>query len=160
MKQTPDAQRVQENLRAGILTRDGFMGDDPRAFTDVIREDAEALEAVGVTPEALADRMAEFTRAGLKAAGVPVAFEGYEVVVEDYMGRIGCPFRDHRAPKRNTTATEPKERETMSWTDLSIHLIRRHGFFQGRGSPFRLEPAELARFLKLTPQKRERPEPR
>ncbi len=149
MKQTPDAQKVQDSLREGILTRDGFMGDDPRAFTDVIREDAGALEALGVTAEQLADRMAAITKAGLAASGAPVAFEGYEVAVEDYMGRIGCPFRDHRAPKRNTTATEPKERETMAWTDLSIHLIRKHGFFQGKGSPYRLEPAELARFLKL-----------
>jgi hypothetical protein len=149
MKQAPDAKAVQDTLREGILTRDGFMGDDPRDFASVIREDAEALEALGVTTEALADRMALLTKAGLAAAGAPVAIEGYEVVVEDYMGRIGCPFRDGRTPKRNTTATEPKERETMSWTDLSIHLIRKHGFFQGKGSPYRLEPRELARFLKL-----------
>ncbi len=37
----------------------------------------------------------------------------------------------------------------MRWTDLSIHLIETHAFFQGKGSAFRLEPAELAAFLKL-----------
>ena len=33
--------------------------------------------------------------------------------------------------------------ETLIWSDLSIHLIRDHGFYRGKGSPFRLEPRVL-----------------
>jgi hypothetical protein len=35
----------------------------------------------------------------------------------------------------------------VQWSDLSIHLIGAHGFFEGRGSFFRLEPAELVAIL-------------
>ena len=63
------------------------------------------------------------------------------------MGRISCPFRDHRAAKRNTLARDRAGRQ-MAWTDLSVHLIGAHGFFQGSGSPYRLEPGALAEFLK------------
>jgi hypothetical protein len=35
---------------------------------------------------------------------------------------------------------------TISWTDLNIHMIEAHGFFEGKGSFFRIEPIELQRF--------------
>jgi hypothetical protein len=31
----------------------------------------------------------------------------------------------------------------MHWSDLNIHLIAKHGFFEGKGSAFRIEPKEL-----------------
>jgi len=148
MKQNPKDIPVQESLRAGILARDGFLGEDARPFPQIIREDLEALAALGIAAGEVADAMERLTKAGLTAVGVPVKAGDYSVLVEEYMGRIPCPFRDHRAPKRNTEATDASGR-SFAWSDLSIHLIRAHGFFQGAGSPFRLEPAALADFLGL-----------
>jgi len=148
MKQNPVDDNVRENLRAGILARDGFLGEDSRPHPQIIQEDAEALSAIGTTPEALAIRMEALTKQGLAAIGSTVQSDGYQIQVDEYMGRIGCPFRDHRAPKRNTTVTDGEGR-SLTWSDLSIHLIRAHGFFQGRDSAYRLEPAELAKLLRL-----------
>ncbi|MBU1535256.1 hypothetical protein KKF84_08035, partial [Myxococcota bacterium] len=41
----------------------------------------------------------------------------------------------------------------ITYTDLSIHLIAHHGFYQGRGAHFRLDPAHLVDVLEvpLTP---------
>ncbi len=146
MKQNPKDIPVVESLRAGILTRDGFMGEDTRPFTQIIMDDAALLAAAGTTPEEVADKMAALTEAGLTAIGTPVDYQGFTVTVEEYMGKLGCPFRDHRAPKRNTVVVG-KDGRQMAWTDLTIHLIKQHGFFQGKGSPYRLEPDHLAAFL-------------
>lgn len=148
MKQNPIDESVRENLRAGILARDGFLGGDGRPHPQIIQEDAETLSALGTTPEALAVRMEALTKMGLAAVGSAVKADGYTIQVDEYMGKIGCPFRDHRAPKRNTSVTDA-EGKSLTWTDLSIHLIRAHGFFQGRGSAYRLEPAELAKLLRV-----------
>ena len=146
MKQNPKDIPVVESLRAGILSRDGFMGTDTRPFTQIILDDAAQLAQAGITPEEIADRMEALTKEGLATAGIPVETGGFTVTVEEYMGKLGCPFRDHRAPKRNTVAVNSKGREMM-WTDLTIHLIRAHGFFQGQGAPYRLEPMDLADFF-------------
>lgn len=146
MKQNPKDIPVVESLRAGILSRDGFMGEDTRPFTEIILDDAAQLADLGTSAVELAGKMTSLTKAGLEQIGLPVQVGGYTVTVEEYMGKISCPFRDHRAPKRNTTVTDTKGREFM-WTDLNVHLIKAHGFFQGKGSPYRLEPAELAAFL-------------
>lgn len=146
MKQNPKDIPVVESLRAGILSRDGFMGTDTRPFTQIILDDAARLAQAGTTPEDIANQMEALTKQGLATAGIPVKAGDFTVTVEEYMGKMGCPFRDHRAPKRNTVAVNKAGRE-LSWTDLTIHLIRAHGFFQGQGAPYRLEPGELAAFF-------------
>ena len=147
MKENPKNIPVVESLRAGILARDGFMGEDTRPFTEIILDDAAVLAGFGLNAVDIADKMARLTKAGLDAAGTTVRAGDYEVLVEEYMGKFGCPFRDHRAPKRNTVVTDKAGRQ-LSWSDLSIHLIKAHGFFQGKGSPYRLEPAALVEFLR------------
>ena len=148
MKQNPQKKDIREDLTAGRLTRDGFLGDDPRPYEQIILEDAESLSVLAVTPQQIAEKMQALTHKGLEGMGEEVQAGEYRVTVEEFMGKIVCPFHDHRAAKRNTAARDSRGRE-LSWTDLSIHLIRAHGFFQGRGSAFRLEPAELAKFLQL-----------
>jgi hypothetical protein len=32
---------------------------------------------------------------------------------------------------------------------LIVHLIREHGFFEGRESPYRVDPGDLVRVLEL-----------
>lgn len=147
MKTNPSDNPVVDSLRAGILSRDGFMGSDTRPFTQVILDDAALLARAGSNAVELADKMEQLTQAGLAQAGVPVTVGSYLVTVEEYMGRISCPFRDHRAPKRNTLVVD-KDGRQMMWTDLGIHLIKKHGFFQGEGSPYRLDPTQLHDFLK------------
>jgi hypothetical protein len=58
------------------------------------------------------------------------------------MGRIACPFacgvRSHKAVVHVTAGAVD-----LRFTPLQAHLLREHGFLQGRGSEFRLEPRDL-----------------
>lgn len=146
MKQNPKEIPVLEDLRAGILARDGFMGVDNRPYPQIILDDAAVLDEIGVTAQELGQELGRLTKAGLSGMGEWVSEGDYEVKVEEYMGKISCPFRDHRAAKRNTTLKN-KKGEELVYTDLAVHLIVKHGFFQGKGSPYRLEPAIVAAFL-------------
>ena len=150
MKQNPKEQAILENLEGGRLSKEGFLGDDTRPPQDIIREDLAELEAAGLKPEQLAARMRALTKLGLEGMGAPVEREGYVLTVEDYMGWMSCPFRDNRrAAKRITHAQHTAGGQAFTWSDMSIHLIDAHGFFQGIGSPYRLEPVALAQFLEL-----------
>jgi hypothetical protein len=77
--------------------------------------------------------------------GSPVIVEEkLEVTVEEHKGMNVCPW-PHRGGyrKRITTVRRLDSGKTLRWTDLGIHMIWRHGFFEGRGSHYRLEPGEL-----------------
>ena len=49
MKQVPDWQRVQANLRPGAVTLQGFLGDDGRDLVQIIDEDDATVRRLGLT---------------------------------------------------------------------------------------------------------------
>ncbi len=149
MKQSPEFERIQSNMMPGALSAHGFIGEDSRSLTDIIHSDGKFLKQIGITQETLADKMQELTDIGLRGLGRPVPMEErFEIEVEEYKGEIPCPFKDNaRAKKRQTRVRRLDTGVMIRWTDLNIHMIREHSFFEGYGSPYRLDPAELVRFL-------------
>lgn len=146
MKENPIESKVRQDMP------ESFLGDDTRPIGQIVESDEAELNAAGLTAQQLAQEMRRLTMKGLESLGDDVPVDGFHVRVEEYMGRIGCPFKHAvREAKRNTTSTNARGK-VMTWTDMSIHLIETHGFFQGEGSPYRLEPLELAEFLGLLKQ--------
>lgn len=143
MKENPNYSKVRQDMQ------ERFLGSDTRLIAQIIESDEAELRAAGLGADQLARAMRRLTEKGMESLGDEVQADGFLVRVEEYMGQIGCPFKHAvREAKRNTTAVDPRGR-VMTWTDMSIHLIERHGFFQGEGSDYRLEPLELAEFLGL-----------
>ena len=143
MKENPIDSKVRQDMQ------ERFLGSDTRLIAQIIESDEAELRAAGLGADELARAMRRLTEKGMESLGDEVQADGFMVRVEEYMGQIGCPFKHAvREAKRNTTAVDPQGR-VMAWTDMSIHLIERHGFFQGEGSDYRLEPLELAEFLGL-----------
>ena len=143
MKENPIDSKVRQDMQ------ERFLGSDTRLIAQIIESDEAELRAAGLGADELARAMRRLTEKGMESLGDEVQADGFLVRVEEYMGQIGCPFKHAvREAKRNTTAVDPQGR-VMAWTDMSIHLIERHGFFQGEGSDYRLEPLELAEFLGL-----------
>ena len=143
---------MNENQIDSMVRQDSqerVLGSDTRLIAQIIESDEAELRAAGLGADELARAMRRLTEKGMESLGDEVQADGFLVRVEEYMGQIGCPFKHAvREAKRNTTAVDPRGR-VMTWTDMSIHLIERHGFFQGEGSDYRLEPLELAEFLGL-----------
>ena len=48
MKLGPEYKRAQENMEPGIITADGFLGDDKRDIKTIITEDEERMEYLGL----------------------------------------------------------------------------------------------------------------
>jgi uncharacterized DUF497 family protein len=48
MKQTPDFAKAEANMQAGVITADGFLGEDTRPLTDIIEHDEESFASLGL----------------------------------------------------------------------------------------------------------------
>ncbi len=149
MKRTPEFQRIVERMAPGVLCRDGFLGTDPRPLEEILEADRSAVVGLGASHEALAGRLQDIydrTRAEL---GRPLDLGGgLTAVFREGMGRIPSPWPgDGIFAKGDVELTTP-DGATLRFTALSIHLIRAHGFYQGRGAPYRLEPTQLAELIK------------
>jgi len=149
MKKSPRMRKLEEMLRSSVLVVGGFMGDDRRPIMEVIEADGKALSRLHVTAEQVAQRMQEITDAAIEGLGTWVKIDDVrEAKVEEARGWIPCPWSDaHRFRKRVTTLRRTDSGQAVQWSDLSIHFIGTHTFFEGKGSFFRIEPAELVRAL-------------
>ena len=149
MKQSPEMQRLEEMLRSSTLVAGGFMGTDSRPVTEVIESDAAELARLGVSAREVGARMKVITDAAIQALGTWARIDERRwAKVDEARGAIACPWSDGRAfRKRVTTVRWGDSDKRIHWSDLSIHMIGEHGFFEGRGSSFRIEPVELVRVL-------------
>ena len=121
------------------------MGDDSRSFNEVIDADASQVSNLGYTMEKIAARMQEITDIAKTGLGNWVKVDDkLKAVAEEAKGSLTCPWpHPGRYVKRVTTVERRNSGETIRWSDLNIHLIAKHGFFEGRGAAFRIEPEKL-----------------
>ena len=153
MKQTPSLRDAQSSMRAGAISRDGYLGDDPRGLAEILEADDARVQRLGLTHAAIAARMRALRDAGADALGVTVRTPPhFEVTVEGYPGKLPCPFGHRGIRKINTQVRNIARGTEIGYSDMSIHLIEAHGFYEGHGSPFRLEPADLAATLEIVPE--------
>ena len=141
MKKSPEDERIESLLRSSRLVADGFLGRDERPLQQIIDADAASLQKLGYTPEQVTEKMQQLTDAAKPMLGNPVQIDGLTVTYEDFKGVIVCPWpHPGRFAKAITTVKRIDTNRTIKWTDLNIHMIAEHSFFEGKGSEFRIEP--------------------
>ncbi len=149
MKKPPDLEKLENILRSSAIVSGGFLGTDMRGLDEVIETDLAELEGLGFTIINIVSRMKEFTNTAIPALGNWIAFEDkYQIRVEESKGVLTCPWpHPGTFPKRITYVRNLQTNDSIKWSDLNIHLIESHNFFEGKGSPYRIEPKELVKIL-------------
>jgi hypothetical protein len=148
MKNTEAEKHAWERMKPGAITAQGFLGDDQRGLADIIEADAEEFRRLALEPDAVADRLEQLKAAGQQGLGEPITVENrYIITVGDARGVLPCPYGDGVFHKNSVSIQDRNSGLELSFSDLSSHLLRVHGFCQGRGSPFRLAPQDLADML-------------
>ncbi len=151
MKQTPEFDKIQQQMKKGVITLDGFLGDDTRNLVDIIASDSMTVNRLNTTCQAIADRMEYFKNLGLTGLGEFISVDDtFDVKVDSVRGLLPSPFGGKGMyGKINTTVVNKKTGRSVVFTDLHIHFIADHCFFEGKGSPFRLEPEDLVTVLEV-----------
>jgi len=151
VKQTPEYDHIQDQMKRGVITLDGFLGDDQRKLVDIIAADDAVVRQLGRTHEAIASRMEYLRDKGLEGLGQFITLdETFEIKVESVRGLLPSPFGGPGMyGKINTTVVNKQLQKSVVYTDLHIHFIKDHGFYEGYGSPFRLEPDQLVEILQV-----------
>ena len=155
MKQSFEYKKAMENMQPGVITADGFLGTDHRALVDIIEADEELMTKLGLDFEVLAARMKHLLVAGMKGLGEPITVDNKWLVrTDETRGKLPSPFEEGGIFNKLNAEVEVLENGRPSgkriiYNELCIHLISRYHFFQGKGSPFRLDPELAKEILKL-----------
>jgi hypothetical protein len=148
-KKSPHLQRLEKVLHSSRLVYGGFMGTDTRSVLDVIDADLAELSRLDITAERIAARMQEITNIAQNGLGNLVQIdENRQAMTEEAKGTLVCPWpHPGKFTKRVTTVELIESGQSIRWADLNIHLIAKHGSFEGRGSAFRIDPEKLIRII-------------
>ncbi len=150
MKMTPNMRKAQENMAPGVITADGFLGDDKRPLQDMITESEEQLRHHGLDIENVVQILKDFMEEGRNGLGEPITVdEKWIVQTMEARGHLPCPFEDGVQRKITTVVRNIELGESIMYSTISLHLLQKHHFLEGKGSPFRLEPIQLKRVLEL-----------
>jgi hypothetical protein len=127
------------------------MGSDRRKLIEILTDDQGAVSSLGLNHEAIARRLRELTDKARHGLGDPILVDDkFWVEVDEVRGSIPCPWGHPGLYRKTHVKLEKAETgDKLLWSDLVIHLIEEHGFYQGRGSPFRLEPCDVKGILDL-----------
>ncbi len=151
MKQTPQEKELRKNFQAGKITKEGFLGNDPRHIHDIIEADVHTLAHLGVSLSQVAERLQYFIEEGKKGLETLVDLGDYTTHVRWSRGMLPSPFGGPKRLYHKIVATivNKKLNKEIRYTQLNVHMIRDHGFFEGKGSVFRLEPEDLVEILEI-----------
>jgi len=148
MKMTPELKKAQENMSPGVITAEGFLGDDRRDLSSILDEDAQIMRRLGINPGEAAKTLRYLMKEGQRGLGEPVTVDAKWIVrTDEARGPLVCPWEDGLFRKINVTVERKDTGDKMYFTDLSIHLLEAHGFLEGRGSIFRLNLETMTRIL-------------
>ncbi len=141
---TPELRKAQANMAPGVISASGFLGHDTRPIADIIEADEEAMAAAGISFEETAERMRHLLDEGRKGLGEPTTVDTEWLVrVDEARGAIPSPFGGGTVQKVNVHVYRAGRDISLTYSVLSIEMLERHHFLQGKGSPYRLEPAVL-----------------
>jgi hypothetical protein len=154
MKQTVQMWEIQERMKPGVITRDGFLGKDRRNLIDILQEDDAEVKRRNLTHKQIAERMVQFREAGKMGLGEFISVPPhFEVRVDSVRGKLPCPFKHPGLiRKTNIMVRNLQSNREITYTDMHIHMIGEHGFYEGRGSSFRLDVKDIVETLEILPQ--------
>ena len=135
----------------------GFLGQD-ESLLEVIHADNTFIRNLGLRHEDIANRLLYFVNSSEWGRTI-VVDKNYKVeVVESTLGHKKCPWDDYdigdedsieRLGGSNYEVKNMELGESLSFPDLIIHLIRKHCFFEGKQSQYRVDPAQAVRVLEI-----------
>lgn len=146
MKRSPRENQILNSLRPSGFSAQGFLGPDQRLFEEIIAADAREMQKLQVSGEYLAHTLEKIFFAAEKGMEDPVRIAGdVQARYIPCRGRIPSPFPAEGTFDKSLVEVFTDQGKTLFYINrLSIHLIRCHGFFQGKGSFFRVEPEQIA----------------
>jgi hypothetical protein len=157
---------LEKTMRPGKSSSAGFLGKEEKLLEVMAADNKTVVDELGLTHQDLARPMhamgAVALLLGKTANAPPVEFiyEGrrFKVKRSDTRGRQPSPFDDDTASGSNALVHNLDSGKKIGYGLLVPFMVERYGFYEGKGTPYRVEPRQVVEvfdFLKAKATKKQ-----
>jgi hypothetical protein len=151
---------LEKEMRPGKSSMAGFLGKEENLLDVLAMDNDFVLGKHKLTHQELARHLhivAAIAHKNYKEATQKTGFEfryhgeSYRVKLTCYRGFQESPFEDNTRASCDAAIENLKNGKKLGYSLLVPHMMERYGFYEGKGTPYRVDPAAvLALFPFLT----------
>lgn len=156
---------MRPGAKSDVGSRSGFLGAEEKLLDILAMDNTYVVEELGLTHQELAKHLnamgsIAFWQSEKKADG-PFRYRGrrFKVTLLLTAGSQPSPFRDGTRSGTNVKVENLDNGKALGYSLLVPHLIERYGFYEGKGTPYRVDPRavlDVFDFLVLEKQGKKR----
>ncbi|HVW37749.1 MAG TPA: hypothetical protein VHB99_10610 [Pirellulales bacterium] len=137
--------RLEQAMRPGAASEQGFLGTDETLLEVLAADNRYVVDERRLTHQQLARALRILAAIGRKQPGQEFAYRGqrYRINVQYYRGFQESPFEDGTRANSEATIENLSNGKTLRFSLLVPDTIERYGFYEGCGTPYRVEPSRI-----------------
>ncbi len=135
---------LEQRMRPGKSSMAGFLGQDEKLI-DVMVEDNDYVRSQGLTHKELGEQL-RYAEAVYRQFGInEYQYKGrnFRVGVTQWRGIQDSPFKDGTGASADMEITNLDTGSSLRASMLMGHMIERYGFYEGHGTPYRVDPEKI-----------------
>jgi hypothetical protein len=144
---------LESNMRPGapspVGSTGGFLGKQESLLEVLATDNDEVVERRGLTHQELAKYMHVLGAIGGRIKEEEFLYHGrrFTVKVVVYRGDQLSPFYDETKSSAEATVRNLDNNRQIEYSLLVPFMVERYGFYEGRGTPYRVDPGKLLEVL-------------
>ena len=140
---------LEKDMRPGAYATKGFLGGQERLLDLLAEDNRFVVERLGLTHQQLARHLRALGDISSQVGGKEFRYHGrrFKGSVRFSKWHQASPFRDGTITNALAIVDNLDNEKRLEFSLLMPDLIERYGFYEGKGTPYRLEPQRIVEFL-------------
>jgi hypothetical protein len=140
---------LEKDMRPGAWAAKGFLGGSDSLIETLAADNRLIVDQLGLTHQELARHLRGLAQAAEQAKGQEFLYHGRRFKGSIRLSRWyqPSPFRDGTQTNTLAIVDNLNADKRLEFSLLMPDLIERYGFYEGTGTPYRLDPRKIVEFL-------------
>ncbi|QEH35782.1 hypothetical protein OJF2_43390 [Aquisphaera giovannonii] len=142
---------MRPGAKSPVGSDGGFLGKRESLLEVMAADNDEVVGRLGLTHQEVARHMHALGAIGERMQEEPFRYHGqrFRVTVVAYRGDQPSPFHDGTKSNKEVTVRNLDSGKQIEFSLLVPFMVERYGFYEGKGTPYRVDPARLLEVLGL-----------
>jgi hypothetical protein len=146
---------LEKAMRPGELSRSGFLAKDESLLAVLAADNEYVVDKLGLTHQELAEHLLVLAAIGQQQGEKEFTYHGktFKISVAYAKGFQESPFKDGTKTNTDVTIQNLDNGKKLQFSILVPIMMERYGFYEGKGTSYRVEPRKILDVLDFLKEK-------